>query len=137
MADTVPRRGVEDQALDEFAAIRPDHLGLPGIDNGQNTVFIEGEIGSVTALRTGKIFVFDFRENIFCIRKSWNPTTIQKPGIPTDMICMQMRQQDIVDRFRRYSDSREPFEIGLVEMIESGKPSLFVIANPGISGRGH
>ncbi len=61
------RSWAEDYAIDDLAAICFDHLGLTGLDNGQNAVFIQSEIGSVTAARPRKIFALDLREN------SWIP----------------------------------------------------------------
>jgi hypothetical protein len=53
-------------------------------------------------------FQLEAGHNVSGIGERWNPAAVQQPGIPPDMIRMEMRAHDIVDVLRLGS-SQNPY----------------------------
>src|SRR5579883_2209085 len=119
-------------ARDHLLAFGLDHAGLACCDDGQDAVFIHPIVRPPASFDGWEILVAAPREDIGGVRKARLPALLDQPRIPSDMVGMDMRDQDIVDLPRCDAGGSEPFEVRRVEMIEEGLRAGLAVADPGV-----
>ena len=113
-------------------AVGGDEFGLPGGDDGQHAVLDDRvRLAPVLGFPEG---VFLGAEDVFRLGEGRHPAAILQPGVPPDMIDMQMRAHHVVDLFHRNAGGGEVLlpDIGGFLVPEGPRRAVLVVADAGI-----
>ena len=73
---------------------------------------------------------FEARKEILGIWECRDPATINEPGVPTNVIRVQMRTQDVVDLFWPNTGAREAGEIRIAVHVIAGFLWAMLVVSP-------
>ena len=132
-------RGMAGIALEPQPVIKrvivADEERLPRLDDRQDTVPKGARMRRVDAavMDALPMVVFALRHDIARLREGRDPLAIGKPGVPADMVPMQMRAHDVVDVFRLDPEAGQILDewaLHAVELRPGG--ALLVVADAGV-----
>ena len=141
------RAGVDDDVAGSMAggALEPDAVlhrvvvvdqyRLPGRYDRQYAVLEGQAMRRILATPCERLPVIELaaRHDVAGVRKGRDPAAVVEPGVPADMVPMEMRAHHVIDRFGRHPGGGEIGEIGALHTVElrPGRP-LLVVAEAGI-----